>query len=625
MEERGTINWKTTKDTIVAIQEIAPGFTETNCLIGGSAAWFYKTLLQEKTDPDFPAEVCTQEEESAWYSKNVDVIGTKRSDLPAELQNPPEGNPPCGKENKNFVNIPTQLRALAKGLGAIHARMASKKEGRSWKTWGTIALCAVLVASFAQMGPQTGQEATLTAPTQVPILEDGKQVGSATLPVGAKVSILKEDRPSGKVLIKANLGQAWVSARNVGFDWGVEEPLERAMDPAKVAATTSSPKRKTPSVKEITLKYGHQYWEKDSTGTPTKLVMMDEGTVVEPIAEEAGEFLYLYKGHELWTTRDGQYKHPPSGPTITEIYRGVPIRLAYGLRASAKDIWEAVKKKEILGEGIRKMGELVKEDVEMRCQTRVIVPHEIMEEKEFVERVETVSLRPLIEELGIKVERQDPKQPLDVCALFAVAKALEFEAKKNKIDFKPSMADLNYLERKEGAAKQCGGATKTNGLSMVSLIITLCRHGVMNEKSWPHGQIGKMPPTNGVREKWNITLRTLTGFSELLLFTQGQWDWETNRTLQASLIREEIRAGRVVIGGIHVGKNTVLDSGKRKESHALLIVGYTTKARKRNDGTHLETSYEVMNSWGDYWGNNGYGTITKDGLFSELWSISLSD
>jgi hypothetical protein len=269
------------------------------------------------------------------------------------------------------------------------------------------------------------------------------------------------------------------------------------------------------------------------------------------------------------------------------------------------------------------MGEMVKEDVERRSQTRVIVPHEIMEEKEFVERVETVSLRPLIEELGIKVERQDPKQPLDVCALFAVAKALEFEAKKNKIDFKPSMADLNYLERTKGAAKQRWGP-KTNGLSMVSLIMTLCHHGVMDEKSWPHSQIGKIPPSNGVREKWNITLRTLTGFSELL-FDQGQWRWRTNRDLQASLIREEIRAGRVVIGGINVGKDTVLNRGKTSEPHALLIVGYTTKTRRRNDGTHLETSYEVMNSWGDYWGNNGYGTITQDGLFSELWSMSLSD
>jgi len=63
------------------------------------------------------------------------------------------------------------------------------------------------------MGTPTEQEATLTAPTQVPILEDGKQVGPATLPVGAKVSILKEN--GDNVLIQAAMGEAWVEANKV--------------------------------------------------------------------------------------------------------------------------------------------------------------------------------------------------------------------------------------------------------------------------------------------------------------------------------------------------------------------------------------------------------------------------
>jgi hypothetical protein len=106
MKERGTINWKTTRDTIGAIQEIAPGFTETNCLIGGSAAWFYKTLLQEKKDPDFPAVIYTQGEEKAWYSKNLDFIGTKREDLPNELATPATGNPPTVKINGVWIDTP---------------------------------------------------------------------------------------------------------------------------------------------------------------------------------------------------------------------------------------------------------------------------------------------------------------------------------------------------------------------------------------------------------------------------------------------------------------------------------------------------------------------------------------
>jgi hypothetical protein len=501
------------------------------------------------------------------------------------------------------MNIPTQLRALAAGLATVHARMASKKEGRSWKTWGTIALCAVLVASFAQMGTPTGQEATLTAPTQVPILRDGKQVGSATLPVGAKVSILKEDRPSGKVLIKANLGQGWVSARNVGFDWGVEEPPEPTMDPAKVAATTSSPKRKNPSVKKITLKYGHQYWEHNSKGKPTKLVMIDEGTVVEPIAEEAGEFLYLYKGHELWTTRDGQYKHsPPSGPDQTiQTYYG-PIRAVYGLRATAEDVWEAVRTGSPLGEAIRALGSQFREKenrVAERLGTspmKITLPHETMEEVDICRNKEEVSLRPLIESLGIKVEYQEQGNPLHSCALFAVGKALEFEAKKSGLDFKPSLEYLNEAH---------GTRFSPEGTSVESTIEGLTKQGIPTQKG-------------GVREGLELTWRPVLCGSNSIIPLE-QFSWKTHMDIRNQLIMEEIRKGRVVIAGGMVKQGQWTQTNKSPViPHAFLIVGFKTK-----DGTPRTTSFEVLNSWGTHWGKQGYGQLSGQHPMNVVCSIAL--
>jgi hypothetical protein len=178
------------------------------------------------------------------------------------------------------MNIPTQLRALAAGLGTVHARMASKKEGRSWKTWGTIALCAVLVASFAQMGTPTGQEATLTAPTQVPILRDGKQVGSATLPVGAKVSILKEDGEN--VLIQTTIGKAWTPKEKLEIPEIADMPAQPRPEP------TEEPKEVNDSKRKKVMIWGKYLF--DVTDLRAKTLLEEQGYTIE-IGSPTGEIV----------------------------------------------------------------------------------------------------------------------------------------------------------------------------------------------------------------------------------------------------------------------------------------------------------------------------------------------
>jgi len=44
---RGDVDWNKARETLLEILKINTGFTSDNCVIGGSAAWFYRTLLEK--------------------------------------------------------------------------------------------------------------------------------------------------------------------------------------------------------------------------------------------------------------------------------------------------------------------------------------------------------------------------------------------------------------------------------------------------------------------------------------------------------------------------------------------------------------------------------------------------
>lgn len=114
MEARGNIDWNKVHSTLLAIQEINPGFVFDNVLIGGSAAWFYRTLLERSKDRDFPAPRYNEEEEKTWLSKDIDFLGTKREDYPKELNTPAEGSPPIVKINGVWIDSPNEGLFLTK-------------------------------------------------------------------------------------------------------------------------------------------------------------------------------------------------------------------------------------------------------------------------------------------------------------------------------------------------------------------------------------------------------------------------------------------------------------------------------------------------------------------------------
>ena len=81
--------------------------------------------------------------------------------------------------------------------------------------WFTILLilAASLSLALAQPADRTG---TLTAPTKIPIMANGAQIGAATAPAGTKIKVLKEE--AGKLLVSAPAGQAWVDSASVTQD-----------------------------------------------------------------------------------------------------------------------------------------------------------------------------------------------------------------------------------------------------------------------------------------------------------------------------------------------------------------------------------------------------------------------
>ena len=75
------------------------------------------------------------------------------------------------------------------------------------------AFLASISLALAQPAEHTG---TLTAPAKIPIMNNGAQIGAASVPAGTKIKVLKEE--AGKVLVSAPAGQAWVESSRVTQD-----------------------------------------------------------------------------------------------------------------------------------------------------------------------------------------------------------------------------------------------------------------------------------------------------------------------------------------------------------------------------------------------------------------------
>jgi len=102
------VDWSAVKRVLARIGERSGDFLEGNILIGGGAAWFYRSLLEISRDRDFSAPDFSAEENRIWISKVIDFIGTKRVEIPVSLGIPIEGEPLAPRIDAIWIDSPNE-------------------------------------------------------------------------------------------------------------------------------------------------------------------------------------------------------------------------------------------------------------------------------------------------------------------------------------------------------------------------------------------------------------------------------------------------------------------------------------------------------------------------------------
>lgn len=151
-----------------------------------------------------------------------------------------------------------------------------------------------------------------------------------------------------------------------------------------------------------------------------------------------------------------------------------------------------------------------------------------------------------------------------------------------------------------------------NGAEIREVMKTLRAYGTCPELSWPYveAKFNVEPPGDAKRE---AMLHQITCYS---------------RCADLHAVQMSLAAGYPVIGGFRVPANALSDASAKSGiikypaqdegfvgGHAVLIVGY-------DDALRLLT---FENSWGDAWGDSGYGYLPYEfvttGLADDFWTI----
>ena len=103
-----SVDWSAVKRVLSRIGEMSGDFLEGNILIGGGAAWFYRSLLETTNDPDFRVPAFSDEEDRIWLSKDIDFIGTKREEIAGCLGVSCEGDPPAAVIDGIWIDSPNE-------------------------------------------------------------------------------------------------------------------------------------------------------------------------------------------------------------------------------------------------------------------------------------------------------------------------------------------------------------------------------------------------------------------------------------------------------------------------------------------------------------------------------------
>jgi C1A family cysteine protease len=199
---------------------------------------------------------------------------------------------------------------------------------------------------------------------------------------------------------------------------------------------------------------------------------------------------------------------------------------------------------------------------------------------------------------------------LGSCTANAIAGAIEFEQMKEKssLVFTPSRLFIYFNERvMENTIKSDAGAVIRDGIKSVN------NNGVCKETTWPYIEKNfAKKPTN---EAYTEGLK----YKTLVYSAVGQ---DQNSVKSCLSNGDPIVFGFVVFDGLEnldPAKNGIIPTPSAQDKsiggHAVLAVGY-------NDDTE---QIIIRNSWGENWGDKGFGYMSYDYFFSQLtsdfWSI----
>jgi C1A family cysteine protease len=198
------------------------------------------------------------------------------------------------------------------------------------------------------------------------------------------------------------------------------------------------------------------------------------------------------------------------------------------------------------------------------------------------------------------------------CTAQAIAAAVDFERKRQGLDFMwPSREFIYWNERAlEGSTSSDSGAMIRDGFKVIT------HKGVCTEQNWPYksGWHARPPKWAFLKARHQKTLTYLSiqqqQIDMLDCLAQG-FPFVFGITVYDSFESDAANAtGNVPMPG---PTEAVLGG------HALLAVGYESVSRIR-----------FRNSWGEEWGDAGYGTIpihylTNPNLASDFWTVRLEE
>lgn len=123
------VDWETVKGVLAKISERAGDFLEENILIGGAAVWFYRSLLENAKDVDFPAPDYTEKENRIWLSKDVDFIGTPSKEIATRLGVVPDGDPPAARIEGVWIDSPDEGLFITRERASLTALRSELPDG----------------------------------------------------------------------------------------------------------------------------------------------------------------------------------------------------------------------------------------------------------------------------------------------------------------------------------------------------------------------------------------------------------------------------------------------------------------------------------------------------------------